>query len=251
MENTNYSLQEKIQSFVTGDLDEAARRSLLDQSISDTDTADELAFGQSLARALKHSEITAAASILSTVIAAEGFPPPPSTTPSFWPKWIGLSVVVIMIATAGYFLAESYNLFISESQKIGQSALSPLENVLYLPVDGTGIKDLQTGMIAYDAGRYAEAARSLAAYTALRPDPTAKVYLGVSYLLAGKSEQAIAPLTEATTSPEPPVQEAAFWYLTLAYLAENQPDEARNTLRNIPIDGLFGEKARALGEQLK
>jgi TolA-binding protein len=252
MENTNYPLQEKIQSFVSGDLDEAARRALLDQSGNDAATADELAFSQSLARALRHREMATAAAVLSSVIAAEGFPPPP--TPSVWAKWGGWAIgtaFVLALLTAGYFWAESRDMFLSEHQKRSKSALEPLENVLFLPNEGEGLADLQSGMKAYDAGRYRDAARALTAYVAQRPDPSANVYLGVSHLLSGKTERAITPLTEAAKSPEPPVQEAALWYLALAYLADNQPDAARKTLEGIPPDSVFGEKAQTLLTDLK
>jgi predicted Zn-dependent protease len=252
MENTNYPLQEQIQSFVTGNMDESEQRSFLEQSAADSVTADELAFGQSLVLALKNREMAAASAILSSVIAAEGFPPPPA--PSFWSKWNTLilsTVLVFVVATGGYFWVKSNNTPLSESQKIAQSALQPLENVLFVTTDSIALNDLRIGMTAYDAGQYSEAVRLLSAYSTQYPELVPKVYIGVSYLMMGQPTRAITPLVDAAQSTELPVKEAALWYLSLAYLADNKTESAQETLNGIPPDGIFGEKAQALKSQLK
>jgi hypothetical protein len=243
MENTNYSLQEKIQSFVTGDMDEGTRRQLIDEAVNDPDAADELAFSQSLARALRHREMTAAAAIIGSVIDAEGFPPPPpASTPwlSQWKTWAIGSVVLVMLSTAGYFWAVSR--LQATDQEAARTALQPLENVLYIPATNPDNDPLKEGMQAYDAGRYSEAARLMADV----PDLTARVYQGVSHLMSGQPRRAIEPLLEAAQSPEPPVQEAALWYLALAYYATEQPELGRQTLRRLPADGIFSTQAQEL-----
>ncbi|MEY3242138.1 MAG: hypothetical protein RIR11_3577 [Bacteroidota bacterium] len=254
MENTNYPLQEQIQSFVTGNMDESEQRSFLEQSAADSVTADELAFGQSLVLALKNREMAAASAILSSVIAAEGFPPPPPAAPSFWSKWntLILSTALVLIVAAGaYFWVKSSDTPLSESQKIAQSALQPLENVLFVTTDSIALNDLRIGMTAYDAGQYSEAVRLLSAYSTQYPELVPKVYIGVSYLMMGQPSRAITPLVDAAQSTELPVKEAALWYLSLAYLADNKPESAQETLNGIPPDGIFGAQAQALKSQLK
>lgn len=254
MENTNYSLQENIQLLVNGELDEAPRRALLEQVQASPKVADELAFSQSLALALLHRDAVAAGVVIGAVIAEEGFPPP-ATTPGFgkskWWAWTGAAALIVIMSIGGYFLAESQGLLSSGSQKLSRSVVRPLENVLFLPTNGQGLADLQAGMAAYDAQRFAEAARSLEAYLSRRPDHAARVYLGVARLLSGQAKKAIQPLTDATQSQEPPIQEAAFWYLALAYLDNDNPHAARQALESIPVDGIYGLQSQELLEKLK
>lgn len=252
MENTNDPLQEKIQALVNGELDEKARNALLQQAQADPHVADELAFSQSLARALRHRELVAAGAVLSAVIAEEGFPPPvpPGTTTGGrkWWVWSSAAVLILSSLVGGYFWAENAGFFASQTQKISRATLQPLENVLFLPNDGQALADLQKGMAAYEAARYNEAARLLEGYLSRNPDNTARVYLGVSRLMAGQSKEAIPPLAVAAQSPEPPIQETALWYLALAYLENDNARTAVQALELISPDGIYGAQA---GELLK
>jgi hypothetical protein len=247
MENINYQLQEKIQSYVNKGMDDAAKRELQAQAQSEPGAAEELAFSQSLVKALRHREMTAAAAVLSEVIRQEGFPPPAAPTTSFWSQWsswiIG-SVLILAIAGGGFFWADSQGMFLTADQKKAQLALTPLENVFFTntPQDGPEIGRLRAGMQAYDAGKYADAARIMTDV----PELNVQLYVGVSHLMNDNPDKAIGPLTEVLQSPEPPVREAASWYLALAYHLDNQPDEAKRILRKIPQEGLYGEQAKKL-----
>lgn len=252
MENTNYPLQEDIQALVNSELEETAKNALLEQLNTNPALVEQLAFSQSLALALRNREMVAASLILNQVIAEEGFPPP--ATPSYWGKWrtwAGISTLVVMMFTGSYFLAESQGLFRSESQELSRQAAKPLENVLFLPNDGDGLSDLKKGMEAYDKGDFATANQWLTAYVKLRPDNSAKVYLGIARLFAGKPKLALQPLTEASKSDEPPIQEAALWYLALAQLESSNEVAAKMTLQAIPVNGLFGDQAQELLKKLK
>lgn len=242
MENTNYPLQDKIQSFVSGDLTPEERRVLYDETAKDPEVADELAFSQSLALALRHREMMAAATVLSGVIAKEGFPPPPATV-SFWAKygsWAKGAFALLTVLVTGYFWAESQDIFLTSEQKRAKMALKPMENVLYFPNDGSSVAAFREGMAAYDSANYKEAARLLDGVA----DDHAKIYQGVSNLMSNQPERAIQPLTAAVRSQEPPVHEAALWYLALAYHISGQPEQAHEMLRQIDPDGIFGEQAK-------
>lgn len=252
MENINHTLQENIQSFVNDNLDAPGRQALLDQAQASPEVAGELAFSQSLTRVLHHREVVAAALVLQAVIAEEGFPPPPHTFGARkWWKWAGFGTLLLALFAGVFFWADNRGLFASESQQLSRSVAQPLENVLFLPKDGPGLADLQTGMAAYDGGRYAGAARSLETYLARRPDNAARVYLGVARLFSGQADRAVQPLADAAQSQEPPIQEAALWYLALAHLENDNPYAARQALASIPADGIYGEQARILLEKLK
>ncbi|GAB4497752.1 MAG: hypothetical protein OHK0019_31930 [Saprospiraceae bacterium] len=255
MENTNYTLQEKIQLFINGELDETNQRALLEQAQADPLVADELRFSQSLARALRYPALVDASAILRTVIAEEGAPPPaPSNaiSSSNWWAWASLLVITILSLIGGYFWAENAGLFDSRTQKIARAALQPLDNVVFLPNNNNQtLTDYQAGMAAYDAKRYDEATRLLDAYVSQNPDNAARVYLGVARLMLGQSKEAIPPLADAAQSPEPPIQETALWYLALAYLQNNNVRAAVQALEAIPTDGIYGTQARELLEKIK
>lgn len=251
MENMNDILQENIRSLVNGELDEPARKTLLGQAQADPRVADELAFGRSLARALRHRELTAARAVLSAVMAEEGFPPPGTTGGGRRRAWTGAAVLVALLLAGAWFWADSAGVFDSPTRKIGRAALQPLENVLFLPNDGPALADLQSGMAAYEAGQYAEAARRLDAYARRNPDNAVRVYLGVAHLMSGQAKKAIPPLAVAAQSSEPPIREAGLWYLALAYLENDDPGAARQALESIPPDGIYGAQARELLKKLK
>ncbi|MBK9337886.1 MAG: hypothetical protein IPM98_15605 [Lewinellaceae bacterium] len=248
MENTNQSLQEKIQAFVADELDGSARQALLEQAQATPEIADEIAFSQSLARMLRHPDATAASVAIAGVIAEEGFPPPPPTFSFFktgW-KWLGAAAVCLILAGGGYLVAERFGMPATPTQKLSRTTLEPLENVFFLPADNGQLPELQRAMTAYDAHHYSDAAPAFEAYLAKRPDSAVRLYLGVSRLLSGQADKAIQTLSVAALSNEPPIREAAHWYLALAYLEKNNPSAARRTLLEIPPDGIFGARAKSL-----
>lgn len=253
MENNYDTLQEQLRALASGELDEAARQALHEKARNSPEIADELAFSNNLVTALRHSDMLAAKTILDKVIEEEGFPPPAAPGPSgkWWLIRAGMALAVVGLLSLAYFWNAGRSTSLSESQELSRHATQALENVLFLPDTGIGIADLRSGMAAYDAARYAEAARALGAYVDRRGDNAARVYLGVSFLLSGQARAAIAPLADAARSPEPPVQEAALWYLALAYLETDNPRAARQALESIPAGGLFGDQARELKDKIK
>lgn len=259
MEQINYTLQIQIQAFVNGELQANRRAGLLAQAAEDSTIADELAFSQSLANALKNRELAAASAILSGIIAEEGFPPPPAPTNDTWwtagKGWLLGSILIVMMGAGTFYgltqyqtgrAARAYN------QQLVQNTLLPLENVLLLaPANSVASDLLKRGMDAYDAAQYKTAAQALSTYCEQMPDPAARVYLGIAYLMDGHAKLAIGPLLEVSQAAELPVREAASWYLSLAYLAENEVALAKKTIMQLPPDGLFGPAALDLLAKLQ
>ena len=247
MENTNYPLQEKIQSFVNGEADAAARQALLQAAAGDSETAEELAFSQSLNRALQHQDLLAAKATLNAIMDEEGFPPPPSGGTRSWWRLGGAAALVLGLAlVGGYFWTMSGSKQASKSSQLAQQHIEALENVLYVPQNNLSSPQLEAGMNAYDKQQYAEAARLLEAYTRSNPDNTARLYQGIAALMAHNSAEALAPLALAAQSSEPPVREAALWYLALAQLQQDKPQAARQSLLALPPDGIYSAEAAAL-----
>ncbi len=255
MENTNYELQDNLQSLVTNQLGSDASRALMERVKESPEMADELGFSQSLALALKHSDMVVASMVIKGIIDAEGLPPTdqtPAQTPGTrqWGLWIGSIALVLGLSVGGYFMAQNQGWFLSTSEQLAHDIAQPLENVLYLPQTGNGLADLQAGMAHYDAGRYAEAAQTLQGYQSKQPDAAVGVYLGVARLLSGQPQTAIQPLADAANAAEPPVAEAANWYLALAYLASNKPNQAREALLRLPSEGIFTAQAALLLQKI-
>ena len=134
-------------------------------------------------------------------------------------------------------------------------SLAVVEPIPYVQLDtrsGTPDADrlFTAAMAHYTEGRYDEAVLGLqeAVQTASsevgdRFLDQARLYLGMSLLLADRPEEAIAPLTTATHSLVLPLAERSRWYLAQARLLTNAPAEAHALL-----DGLAGQ-SRVYGEQ--
>jgi TolA-binding protein len=107
-------------------------------------------------------------------------------------------------------------------------------------------------MERYVRGDYTGAAAGLRA--ALKEDPEsaeAQFYLGVSELLAGRPQAALAPLREAAAG-DPAFADAAQYYLAKAHLARGEVEAAREALRRVAQgDGDHKEQAERLLEQLR
>ncbi len=250
MEKRELYLQEQLHAFLIGELSEHQRQSFLKEVSSDPEMADELAFSQSLIRVLRHPETASVALTIKHVIEQEGFPPPVEQVP-FWKSpwsWVGGLLLLGMFAMGIYITVVQKEWPLSPSQRLARAAIRPLENVFFLEHDSLQV--LQKAMEAYDAGQYARASRLLEAYLKDNNDSAARLFLGVCYLLDQRPEQAISTLATAAQSQEVPVQEAALWYLALAYLENNQPVMAKQILEAISVESIYREEAKALLEKM-
>ena len=254
MDNINYPLQEKIRAVVNGEADPETI-SALQQLIRDNpDAADELHFSKSLATALQHPDMVAAGIVIRDVIDSEGFPPPASGfSSSRWWKpglWAGALLLCGLIATVA-ILNNRQAFSPGHEQQLSRQWLEPMENVLFVPQNQPGLEALQNGMAAYDAADFKRASQQLELYLAIQPDHPARIYLGIAQLLNRDAGNAANTLAAATRSPEPPVVEAAYWYLALAWLEQGNPEAARESLQQIPAGSDYAERAAGLLKQIK
>lgn len=115
------------------------------------------------------------------------------------------------------------------------------------------------GMTTYLDGRYEQAATTLLRAADLlqqtdrgAPGPEqARLYAGVSLLLARHPGAAKAPLQNAAASPLPPISQGADWYLAQAYLLTDRPDSAASVLSGLSASPVYGARARTLLERLR
>jgi hypothetical protein len=108
-------------------------------------------------------------------------------------------------------------------------------------------------MAAYQANDFSKAIEQLRTLSELDPDAAAEArfYLGVSLLLAGRSQEAIFPLMQASQSQAGAEREASLYYLALAYLKTNQLQQAGTELKAVvQADGAHKPSAQKLIDQL-
>ena len=101
---------------------------------------------------------------------------------------------------------------------------------------------------SYERGDYEEA---LAIFTSINdPNDAVRLYHGLTCLALGRSGEAITMLSGLVEGGSQ-YQPAAQWYLTLAYLAGEQPDNARQQLNQIlaSTNHRYGDQARALHQR--
>ncbi|MCP4292984.1 MAG: zf-HC2 domain-containing protein [bacterium] len=121
----------------------------------------------------------------------------------------------------------------------------------------------ENGMEFYQDKNYSSAAEDLLqAVTILAADnaadderyvvlDNARLYLGVSQMLAGQVDQCIGSLQNAANSSLPPVSQKCQWYLAQAYLLNEMPDEAVGILQALIDSPVFGSDSRQLMEQIE
>lgn len=107
----------------------------------------------------------------------------------------------------------------------------------------------EQAMMAYQQNNFAAAAERLEVVSRLEPEhPEAHFYWGVSLLLAGQSQEAIAPLKQAVQLNTGARRESSLYYLALAYLKTNQP---RQALAELDAVIAMGGHYQAAAEKLK
>lgn len=149
------------------------------------------------------------------------------------------------------------------------ASLAVLEAPAYSPIQvRAGQQDLwlplwESGMASYGQQDYSAAAEDLAQAISLlenQPDPqgerylvldNARLYCGVSQLLAGQAENSVAVLALASSSQLPPVSQKAQWSLAQAHLLNGSPDAALETLEKLRNSPVFGTRAAELILQIQ
>ena len=157
---------------------------------------------------------------------------------------IGWRTLAPVAAAAALVVA--IGLWLRPSQVISYRSLARVEPIPFVPIEtrGGGATDasrrLREGMARYAQRRYAEAAPLLAQAAKLgetsvaRPDlDQARLFLGLSWLLASQVDSAVAPLEVAARSDLEPVSDRARWYLAQADLLRNDPQGAESLLTRL------------------
>jgi hypothetical protein len=245
--------QEKLRALSAGELtpDEAANV-LREAAESETKRA-ELQFSQKLTTVLKERDLFEVKGIIDGLMLEEGLPAVESRS---WLGQLGLNwilgVSLLLLLSAGvFFVGKSRTWWAVDPQALAQQYLQPMENVIFLEDNqAPAIEDLRQGMTAYDQQNYRKAAQYLKNYYQQVQDGNAGLFLAISYLMEGQTNQAM-PILLNGLQKTGPIQEASRWYLALAYLQRADTQAAINTLEAIPTSSIYGPQAQELLESIK
>ena len=245
--------QEKLRALGAGELtpDEAANV-LHEAAESETKRA-ELQFSQKLTKVLKGRDLFEVKGIVAGLMLEEGLP---AAEPSSWLGKLGLTWIlgvflVLLLSVGVFFMGKNLNWWSVDPQALAQQYLQPMENVIYLEDnEAPAIEDLRQGMAAYDQKNYRKAAQYLTNYYAQVQDGNAGLFLAISHLMEGETDQATPILLNGLQRPGP-IQEASRWYLALAYLQRADTQAAINTLEAIPASSIYSSEAQELLESLR
>jgi hypothetical protein len=119
----------------------------------------------------------------------------------------------------------------------------PLEGLLLWRGSGqssppASTREIAAALAPYKKGDFREAANRLAPLASRYPEIfEVAFYRGVSLLLTGRPEDAVAPLAQARTLGDPAQREEASWYLSLAHLRAGTVGQARPHLEQLCSGG--------------
>jgi len=149
-----------------------------------------------------------------------------------------------------------------------QAYFSPLDDKLSIVVKNelsekgfggevkTSLEKLKLGMSAYQRKNYAETVLLLGEYLKNNPStdliPQTQLYLSIAYLAEKEPEKAIPLLSGLQTNVLVSEQKLdADWYLALAYSQVNKEEAAKILLKNLVSTEKYSKKATALLAELK
>jgi hypothetical protein len=249
----DHTFQEKLQTYISGTLDEAERVAFEAELKANEMAKLEAEFSRDLADALRDREKDQVATVIRQVIATEGFPPPsqPSTLLKAGLSVAGLTLLALL-SWGVYTYGGNRNWWGNNEPEYLKSYLLPLENVIGIPDESLIAPVLQDGLAAYDRADYKHAASTLSKHYLLTKELNVGLYYGTALLLDERPAEAIKVLELVQNANDLPVRESAQWYLALAYLKTKNVANARAILNQIPPDGLYGPQAKQLlAEDLK
>ena len=181
------------------------------------------------------------------------FDTPPSVktgkTGHWWTNkrlWI-LGVLALVLGTGiGVYTFKNTTEQARNAAIVGQ--FEPFSNIVGLNADD--MSPFAQAMRLYDAGDFAGAKTGLTPYAKRTNDPMAQLYLGISQLMTDDNEAAIKTLRAVVDNSDAFTQEPARYNLALALLKVGKRQEAAAILRGLVEHPIYGEKARAVVDEL-
>jgi len=188
-----------------------------------------------------------------------GLPVVPRETRLRIPRWAWAPAAALVLAAFGLGIWWQWGMPGGRSGRTGKNSpslamLSEFEPPLYIPLSLRGAVDeaterLRAGMMRYQAGDYAGAVPVLRSAAELRPgSATARFFLGICFLLSGRTDEGIKELRETIELNDPDYLEEARFYLAKGLLRQGHVRAARRELKSVVESGgrLEGEAASLL-----
>jgi len=166
-----------------------------------------------------------------------------------WRNWAAAAAAVALLITAGIIYTRQGPI---SSSELFAEAYVPYESPFVGTRSATDNElPLNAGLAAFQEGNYSQAVEHFDEVLIQSPEESmAHLHAGMAYLHLGKTEQAIEHLTTVRMNT-PILYGSASWYLALAYLKSNDPEQSKAILEQIlPKEKEFYDRAQLLLKQL-
>ncbi len=164
-------------------------------------------------------------------------------------RLLAAAIAAVVIAVAAFLL------WPAEPGSLMAAAYKPYPMYLNAPVgESPQDKLLETAIANYESGDYAAALPAFQGLIAAAiHNAPYHFYAGICQLELGRPIEASIHLEEASNREEAQFQQAAEWYLALAYLRQdNKKETARRLLEKIiREEGVFSQPARKLLKEVE
>ncbi|MGK7393334.1 MAG: tetratricopeptide repeat protein [Candidatus Cyclobacteriaceae bacterium M3_2C_046] len=163
--------------------------------------------------------------------------------------WIGLAATLLIMAVTYVFFFHQFKL---ESQELYAQHFEPYPNIVYSIKRSSQEpqSQLKTTFQLYEQEDYEQAIQGFEQLPPEAVSPTTLFYQGNAHLVLGQAEPAIDLFRQVIESQQEFANQAK-WYLSLAYLSQDQPKIAREWLQQIVTDqNSYSPKAQAILDKM-
>ena len=257
----DFQNQEKIHQYLQGELSAEEKNQFEKELASNPNLKEEFSFSKAMLLLVKNKELVATNQQLKTIIANKPIEPDFSALEEyesstrideggksgFSMNWILGGLVLLSLALITIFSIQNVWFDNEAIPAMVQPHLVPFENVINTDENTT----LQEGMAAYTHADYDKAIEYFTNHQKESYDPNVQFYLGITQLLNKNPQKAVPTLERAVDSTAPPVQEAAQWYLALAYISNDQIPAAKSVLQTLQYNPIYENKATEMLQELE
>jgi tetratricopeptide (TPR) repeat protein len=174
--------------------------------------------------------------------------PPKKSSGRWFYGVLGLAASFLLLVLIGYWYLSSH----TSPSDLYAANYQPYPNIIN-PLERSGAMpegNLDRAMIAYEQGKYEEA---ISLFRQEEPlESNYQFYLALSLLEQQQAAEAIGLLDQVIDSNNEMLLLPAHWYQGLAYLKNQQPDEAESVFSKLHKEdsGTYGPRAKEILDQL-